>query len=124
MKTFTQICIKKPLAVFIMILFSLTTQVFAANKIYNIVSNSIFSGGSTYCLNATATALSATFNTCNSGAGSSLATTVTVTWYKNASNLTSGGTQVSQTTLVSTGLGSTIAFSYTPLTTTAGTLYY
>jgi len=58
-----------------------------------------------YCYNATATALSVTAT----GGG------LTYQWYSNTTSSNSGGTSV--------GSGGTSA-SYTPLTTTAGTLYY
>ncbi len=61
---------------------------------------------STYCLNATATALSVT-----AAAGSG--TISTYQWYSNTTATTTGGTAV--------GTNSNV---YTPLTTLAGTLYY
>ncbi|MEI6576037.1 MAG: Ig-like domain-containing protein [Bacteroidota bacterium] len=59
-----------------------------------------------YCLNVSATALTVT---ATAGSG----TITTYQWYKNASNANTGGTTVG-----------TNNSSYTPLTTTAGTLYY
>ena len=96
-------------------------------KIYNIASNNSFSGANSYCQNAASpTALTSTFNTCSTGSGSSVATTVTVTWYYNTTNSTTvaGATQVSQTTGASTGTSATVIYPYTPSTTTAGTFYY
>ncbi len=61
--------------------------------------------GATYCQNATATALSVT------ASGTS---PFTYQWYKNAANNNTGGTLISGAT----------AATYTPSTTTAGTLYY
>jgi lipopolysaccharide export system protein LptA len=96
---------------------------FSATKDYNINTESTFTGGAAYCQGQTAT-LSVTYNVCNYGSGASSAGSVTVTWYSNTSNSTSGGTQVSQTTGASTGTGATVTYNYSPSTATNGTLYY
>ncbi len=95
-----------------------------AVKRYNITSVNSYTGGGTYCQNAAAGDLTLVLNTCTSGTGSSSATTFTITWYSNTINSTSGGTQVSQTTGVSTGTSSTVTLTYTPSTAATGTLYY
>ncbi len=96
----------------------------SATKRYNINSVNSFTGAGTYCQNATPSDLTIVLNTCNSGGGSASATTFTITWYSNTSNSTIGGTQVAQTTNVSTGTSATVTLTYTPSTSTAGTLYY
>ena len=97
------------------------------SKIYNISTNNAFTGANTYCKNdGSPTNLSATFNTCTTGNGTPLATTVTVSWYYNTTNSTTiaGATQLAQTTGASTGTSGTVAFTYSPSTGTAGTFYY
>ncbi|MFV5686974.1 beta strand repeat-containing protein, partial [Flavobacterium sp. GB2R13] len=83
-----------------------------------------FSGGSIYCLNATASNLNVSWTTtlCNGTLnGSNTNIPITITWYKNASNLTSGGTPVQASSGVT---ASTTSSTYSPPTTVAGTLYY
>jgi hypothetical protein len=92
------------------------------NATVNITSFTSISGGSTYCLNTAASSVSAIFATCKNG--NSTPSTVTVTWYRNTVNSTTGGTLVSQNTGVSTGNGTSVSYSTTPSTLTAGTFYY
>lgn len=105
-------------------MFLLSFSVLSATKDYNISTESSFSGGTSFCLDQTVTNLSVTYNTCNYSTGAATAGTVTVTWYSNATNSTSGGTQVSQTTGASTGTSATVTFTYAPNITIVGTLYY
>lgn len=77
-----------------------------------------FTGGAAYCPNDPATALTFTITTCQLGNGPS--PSITVTWYSNTLNQTSGGTPVS--TIPSTAL--TTVYNYTPPTDVVGTLYY
>ncbi|HTB07416.1 MAG TPA: hypothetical protein VK806_10735, partial [Bacteroidia bacterium] len=82
---------------------------------------SAFTGGATYCQSAAASNLSVTYANAICGAGGGTNNTnITVTWYSNTVNSTSGGTVVN-TVASNTG---TTTFTYTPLTTTIGTLYY
>jgi|GEM_PF-4797025 len=95
-------------------------------KTYNFSTSSTFTGAASYCKNAVASALTATFNNCTVGNGSAVTTTATLNWYYNTTDITTGGTLVSGPTVVSTGSGATVSFNYTPLTTAAevGTRYY
>jgi hypothetical protein len=78
----------------------------------NAAPQGILTGSSaTYCNGTTATALSV-----SASAGSG--TITGYTWYSNASNSNSGGT------LVATHPSSSATDTYTPLTTSPGTLYY
>ncbi|MCK4922366.1 MAG: CxxxxCH/CxxCH domain-containing protein [Bacteroidales bacterium] len=79
-----------------------------------------FSGDNTYCQNDGASNLSVGFSTCEDGTGLPENGAITVTWYSNTSNLTSGGTVV-QTTISDAG---TTTYIYTPSTVTDGILYY
>jgi len=113
---------KKTYYALFLLLFSVATSlnVFAAKDRY---PNAItaFTGGATYCQGATANNLSVTYNNAVCGTtGGTGNTAITVTWYSNTTNSTTGGTVVS-TVASTTG---TTTFTYTPLTTTIGTLYY
>ena len=77
-----------------------------------------FSGGATYCQDATPVDLSVTFSTCTITPPQSA--NIVVTWYSNTINSTLGGTQVAQTS--SNTL--TTTYTYTPSTLFPGTLYY
>lgn len=113
---------KKTYYALFLLLFSVATSlnVFAAKDRY---PNAItaFTGGATYCQGATANNLSVTYNNAVCGTtGGTGNTAITVTWYSNTTNSTTGGTVVN-TVASTTG---TTTFTYTPLTTTIGTLYY
>jgi hypothetical protein len=116
----TRLRIKLSLFIVLASMLFLTGNV--AKATVHISSFTSITGGNTYCLNSPASAISAVFTTCRSGSNN--ATTVTVTWYKNTINSTTGGTQVAQTVGASTGNSATVTYSYTPSTTAAGTLYY
>ena len=86
-----------------------------------------FTGTTTYCQGATASANTLHYSECSSGTGTTASgVSCTVQWYYNTTGSTTPGT--------STALGSSTVFtsassgagtlSYTPLTTTAGTFYY
>lgn len=92
-------------------------------KIFTPASNNNIAGGNTYCQNVTASALIYTYNTCNTGSGSSIGTFITIKWYKNSVNSTTGGTVVS-TTIVRSALTATGSSNYQPATSVVGTLYY
>jgi hypothetical protein len=82
-----------------------------------------FTGGATYCFNASASNLNVTWNTTTclgTGSGSNTNVPITITWFKNTTGLTSGGFPV-QTTSTTAG---TTSSSYLPHTDTAGTVYY
>jgi uncharacterized protein YjdB len=101
----------------------LITNIASAQKIFSPASTNNLTGGATYCQGATAGILIYTYNTCFTGSGSSTGTPITIKWYQNATNSTTGGTVVS-TTLVNTALAATGNTSYQPATTAAGTSYY
>ncbi|HET9824484.1 MAG TPA: hypothetical protein VFP87_04080, partial [Chitinophagaceae bacterium] len=82
-----------------------------------------FTGGTTYCLNGAASNLTAAWNntTCNGTQnGSNTNIAITITWYRNSTNSTSGGTAV-QTTNTN---ASTVLSSYLPPTNATGDSYY
>lgn len=79
-----------------------------------------FTGDITYCQNDAASNLSVGFSTCDDGSGTPENGAITVVWYSNTTDLTSGGTIV-QTTNSDAG---TTTYTYTPSTLTVGTLYY
>ncbi|MGZ4044446.1 MAG: MBG domain-containing protein, partial [Bacteroidia bacterium] len=86
-------------------------------------SFSAFAGTFSYCQNAIAANLSAAWSntTCNGiSNGGNTNIPITITWYKNSINSTSGGTAV-QTTNSNAG---TTSSAYTPSTNIAGTFYY
>lgn len=79
-----------------------------------------FTGGSTVCQNTTAPDLLFEFNTATCGSSPFSPIDITVTWFSNTVNSTSGGTQVAQ----QVSNTNTTSFTYSPSTSTIGTLYY
>lgn len=109
----------------IFLLFFLVTawnSAFAA-KIYSPASPNSISAAKTYCVGATATNISFRYNTCNTGSGSSSGIAMTVYWYQNSTNSTTGGTLVS-TTSRTCRARSTGTVTYRPSTSSAGVSYY
>ena len=98
------------------------TRAFAA-KVYTPSSTRTMSAARTYCAGATASRISFGYNTCNLGTGTTSGTTMTVNWYRNTVNSTSGGTLVN-TSSRSCRTRSTGTVTYTPSTATAGVFYY
>src|SRR4051794_36005316 len=98
----------------IILLCSIGMQAFAFKYYSPNTSNSMLGGG-TVCVNGTATPVKFKFNNCTSGSSTRVATAITVYWYKNTVNSTSGGTLVS-TVSSTTGTGSTKAVTYSPST--------
>ena len=98
---------------------SISQKCFSQGDIYPLSENS-FSGGGTVCQNTIAPDLVFTINTETCGSSPLSPIDVVITWYSNTTNSTSGGTQVAQffTTTATT------SFTYTPSTTSIGTLYY
>ncbi len=94
-----------------------------AQKIFSPASTNNLTGGATYCQGVTAGILIYSYNTCFTGSGSSTGTPITIKWYQNSTNTTTGGTLVS-TTLVNTALSASGNTSYQPATTSPGTSYY
>lgn len=101
----------------------LFTNSVSAQKIFSPASTNNLTGGATYCQGTTAGILIYSYNTCFTGSGSSTGTPITIKWYQNTTNATTGGTLVS-TTLVNTALSASGNTSYQPATTSAGTSYY
>jgi hypothetical protein len=82
-----------------------------------------FTGGASYCLNATTSNLSITWSNaiCNGiQNGSNTNIPITITWYKNATNTTVGGTSV-QTINANAGITSS---TFNPPSNTEGTVFY
>ncbi len=106
--------------------------VFLANVNYSFAANNkdryptgiTIAGGATYCQNTTSSNLTVTITTttCTGAIPGGVTTNIpiTVTWYQNSSNSTSGGTLV-QTTASTTA---TTTYTYAPPTLIAGTFYY
>lgn len=87
-----------------------------------------FSGTTTWCVGATATALTYNYTECSSGSGAATGVACTATWYYNTTNTTtiSGTTvTVSGPTAFTSAAGANGNLpAVTPVTTTAGTYYY
>ena len=87
-----------------------------------------FSGTTTYCAGAAATALTYNYAECASGSGAATGVACTATWYYNTTNTTniSGATvTVSGPTAFTSAAGVNGNLpTVTPVTTTAGTYYY
>ncbi len=107
---------------FSFLFFILSFSAFAIKNFAPNTNNSI-TGGATYCQGATAGSIVYTYNTCNSGVGGSVGVALTVTWYQNSSNATTGGSIVS-TTSATSSVAATGSVSYTPSTSSAGVNYY
>lgn len=86
-------------------------------------STSSMAGGATYCQNVTPGLLTYTYNTCQSGTGAAEGVPLTITWYSNTVNSTTGGTMQS-ITFVSSSTAATGNTTFLPSTFDAGTTYY
>ncbi|MBI1836101.1 MAG: fibronectin type III domain-containing protein [Flavobacteriia bacterium] len=81
-------------------------------------------GGNTYSMNAPASPITININQCAGGISQPHNSTIyNITWYKNTVNSTVGGTLVASS-VVGTPYSFTTTQSYTPSTSTSGTLYY
>ncbi|PQJ08837.1 hypothetical protein CJD36_022085 [Flavipsychrobacter stenotrophus] len=94
-----------------------------ADKVFTPNTNASISGTATYCQNATASVLTYTYNTCNTGSGTNVGTDLTITWYSNTINSTVGGSMES-VTFVPSSLTATGSTTFLPSTITTGTTYY
>jgi len=94
-----------------------------AQRVYVPSSQRSMSSAATYCEGATANNIRFRYNTCNSGSGGSTGISMTVRWYQNSVNSTSGGTLLSTSTRTST-TNSSGSVSYRPSTATAGVSFY
>lgn len=95
-----------------------------ADRYYSPQTSSSISGTTSYCQNASASAITFTYNSCVSGSGGvAYGNSMTVYWYRNTTNSTTGGTLVATTSATSVA-AATGSVSYTPVTTSAGTFYY
>ncbi len=86
-----------------------------------------FTGASSFCKDVTATAIGVSWSTttCNGNTnGSNTNIGITIKWYSNTSNSTSGGIEVQSTTIPSGSGSATTSSSYTPSTAIIGDLYY
>ncbi len=103
-------------------LFTALSSVHAA-KTYVPSSQRSMSSGATYCQGTTANSIRFRYYTCNSGSGSSTGISMTVNWYQNSINSTTGGTLVNTSSRTST-TSSSGSVSYRPSTATEGVFYY
>ncbi len=94
-----------------------------ADKVYTPNTNASISSAATYCQNATASVLTYTYNTCNAGTGTVVGADLTITWYSNTINSTSGGS-VESITLVPSSTSATGTSTFLPATTSVGVTYY
>ena len=94
-----------------------------ADKVFTPNTNASISGAATYCQNATASVLTYTYNTCNTGTGTNVGTDLTITWYSNTINSVVGGSMES-VTFVPSSLTATGSTTFLPSTTSVGTTYY
>ncbi len=90
---------------------------------YAPTSTNTMTGSAGYCLSATASPITFTYNTCHAGTGTNVGVADTIRWYKNTANSTTGGTLVN-TTVSTCALSNTGSVSYTPSTAAVGVLYY
>lgn len=94
-----------------------------AQKIYAPNTTNSLTGGATYCQNVVPGLLTYTYNTCSSGTGTATGTALTISWYANTVNSTSGGT-LQSTTFVSSSTSATGNTTFLPPTVDVGTMYY
>ncbi len=95
-----------------------------ADRYYSPQTSSSVSATASYCQNASASAITFTYNSCVSGSGGvAYGSSMTVYWYRNTLNSTTGGTLVA-TTSATSAAAATGNVAYTPSTTNAGTYYY
>ena len=94
-----------------------------SQKIYAPNTTNSLTGAATYCQNATPGVLTYTYNTCNSGSGTATGTALTIQWFSNTVNSTSGGT-LQSTTFVSSATSATGNTTFLPSTIDVGTTYY
>lgn len=112
----------------LLVLFIFAVGSFHAATASNVCSPSesaSMSAAASYCKGNTASPIQFRYSSCtNEGTGARVGTAITIKWYKNTENSTTGGTLVhtsSCTSDTSTTLGT---LSYTPSTSVAGTSYY
>ena len=105
------------------ILLSAISSVSFAQRIYSPNTVRDMTSARNYCQGATASDLRFRYRTCNTGSGSSSGIAVTVRWYSNTVNSTTGGTVLSTTNTTST-TNSTGNLYYLPSTATVGVTYY
>ncbi|MBL7692842.1 MAG: Ig-like domain-containing protein [Flavipsychrobacter sp.] len=113
---------KLSLITLLLTFFTAMSSAFAA-KTYVPSSQRSMSSASSYCQGTTANSIRFRYYTCNSGSGSSDGVSMTVNWYRNSVNSTTGGTLVSTSTRTST-TSSSGSLSYRPSTSTVGVSYY
>ena len=94
-----------------------------AQIVYAPTSNVSTTGGATYCQNVSASNLTYNYNTCNSGSGITTGVSITISWYSNTVNSTSGGSLVSSTS-GTCSTSATGSVTYQPSTAATGTLFY
>ncbi len=94
-----------------------------SQKMYAPNTTNSLTGAATYCQNATPGVLTYTYNTCNSGSGTATGTALTIQWFSNTVNSTSGGT-LQSTTFVSSSTSATGNTTFLPSTIDVGTTYY
>lgn len=105
---------------FLLTLVSFTSY---AQRVFSPNASGSLSGAATYCQGASPSNIVFNYTTCSIGSGASSGTPITVEWYVNSVNATTGGTLVSSTVGTS-AITTTGNVSYTPPTTTEGIYYY
>jgi uncharacterized protein YjdB len=98
------------------------SKVFAA-RLYTPSAVRDISANRAYCIGSTASAINFRYYVCNTGTGTPVSTTLTVSWYANTVNDTTSGTLVGTSTVACPrSTGGTA--SYTPPITVTDTTYY
>jgi trimeric autotransporter adhesin len=98
------------------------SKVFAA-RLYTPSSVRDISANRAYCIGSTASAINFRYYVCNTGTGTPVSTTLTISWYANSVNDTTSGTLVSTSTVACPRTTGGTA-SYTPPITVTDTTYY
>lgn len=105
-------------------LFILTSSNAFSAYYWQVSSIISFTGGNSYALNAGASPLALNLQQCSGGISQPHNSTIyNISWYRNTTNSTVGGTLVASN-VVGTPYSFTTIQSYTPSTNTAGTSYY
>ena len=94
-----------------------------ASTIYSPNTNGPLSSTGNFCQGTAGNSLNFKFFTCHAGTGTTAGVPITITWYQNNVNATTGGTIVSTTTS-SCAAGDSSTITYAPATSVVGTSYY
>src|SRR3954465_6796252 len=86
------------LVTFFLAVSSVITPASAATKYTPNASRSLTSPTTSYCQGGAASAIRFIYYSCVTGTGTAAGTAITINWYSNTTNSTTGGTLVSSTT--------------------------